>query len=284
MYRKTLNVAWKQEVTGDFDFRQWVKDAMDDVRAGRNPLRNHNRGGLGPGVCFSEETIGYLLKLLDPVKDASEIAKLKNDQKMLKSMGRAITPILIPLEAELRFDELVDEHARVAFDLDGSGLSREWEWITPKAGWLVYDPTGSGRISSALQMFGSVTFWIFWPNGYAALSSLDDNGDGVLSGPELRGLAIWNDKNGNGISDPGEVIPVEALGVREISCHSIVEENGVHWNPRGVRFADGSSRASYDWIVPSRVLVKATDIKPFFADAPDAFEPLKGPSSRPAPE
>jgi hypothetical protein len=258
MCRKALNVAWKQEVTGDFDFRQWVKDAMDDVHAGRNPLRNHAHGSLGPGISYSEETISSLLKLLDPVKDASEIAKLKNDQKTLQSMGRAITPILIPMEAGLRFDELVDERARVPFDLDGSGLNREWQWITPRAGWLVYDPAGSGKISSALQMFGSVTFWIFWPNGYAALSSLDDNGDGVLSGQELLGLAIWNDKNGNGISDPGEVIPLEALGICEISCHCILEENGVHWNPRGVTFVDGRARATYDWIVPSPALALQT--------------------------
>ena len=251
MYRKTLQVAWKQEVTGDFDFRQWLKDAMDDVRAGKNPLRNHNRGSLGPGVCFSSETIRYLLKLLDPVKDASEISRLLNDQKTLLSMGRAITPILVPLEEGLRFEQLVDENARVTFDLDGSGLKREWEWITPKAGWLVFDPEGSGKITSALQMFGNVTFWIFWPNGYEALSALDDNGDGVLSGDELRGLAIWNDRNGNGVSDPGEVIPVEDLGIREISCRSEVDEKGMHWSPRGVEFANGKWRASYDWIVPS---------------------------------
>jgi hypothetical protein len=51
---------------------------------------------------------------------------------------------------------LTNPNARVAFDLDGSGLPRKWGWITPKAAWLVYDPAGEGRITSGLQMFGNV--------------------------------------------------------------------------------------------------------------------------------
>ncbi|HSU53758.1 MAG TPA: tetratricopeptide repeat protein [Candidatus Dormibacteraeota bacterium] len=252
LYRKTLKVAWKQEVTGDFDFQQWARDAWGDVRSGQNPIRTHNRGFIGPGVCFSEETIGYLLKLLDPVKDAQEIARLKQDQKTLASLGRAISPILIPLEAG-SFNELVNENAAVEFDLDGSGLKRKWGWLTPKAGWLVYAPGTTGTIDSALQMFGNVTFWVFWSDGYTALSSLDDNDDGVLSGPELHGLAIWNDRNGNGISEPGEVTTVEDLGIGSILCRSEIDGRGMHWNPAGIVFTNGSSRATYDWLVPSNV-------------------------------
>jgi hypothetical protein len=106
-------------------------------------------------------------------------------------------------------------------------------------------------VDSALQMFGNVTFWIFWPNGYEALSVLDDNGDGVLSGPELRGLAIWNDRNCDGVSEPGEVVSVEELGIEVISCGSEVDANGMRWNPAGVIMRGGEIRASYDWIAPS---------------------------------
>jgi hypothetical protein len=249
MYRKTLKVAWKMEVTGDFDFKQWVSDAWGDVKAGRNPIRTHKRGFLGE-ISYSDEVIGYLLGLLDPVGDAEEISQLNKDKKTLSRMGRAISPILIPLEANTEFGDLVQENASVAFDLDGSGFQRKWGWITPKAGWLVFDPERTGRIESALQMFGNVTFWIFWPNGYVALSALDDNGDGVLSGAELRGLAIWNDRNCDGVSDPGEVTPVEQFGIEVISCRSQADANGMHWNPVGVVFTNGTSRASYDWIVP----------------------------------
>jgi hypothetical protein len=251
MYRKTLKVAWKVEVIGEFNFKEWALDVWNDVSSGRNPLHSRDRGGLGPGVCYSEEIISYLLRLLDPVKDATEIAQLKKDQKKLSTMGRAITPILLQLAPEAEFSELVDERASVAFDLDGSGIKRNWAWLTPKAGWLVFDPRGTGRVDSALQMFGNVTFWIFWPNGYEALSALDDNGDGVLSGPELKGLAVWIDRNSNGISDLGEVVPVEALGIQSISCSSKIAPDGMRWNPQGVTLTNGMFRASYDWIVPA---------------------------------
>lgn len=252
MYRRTLKVAWKLEVTGDFNLKEWLNEVWWDVKSGQNPIHSHTRG-LGPGVCYSQELIGYMLKLLDPIKDAAEIAQLKKDQTTLSTMSRAVTPIVVPLVPEAPFDQLVDEHSTVVFDLDGSGQKRNWAWLTPKAGWLVFDPQHTGRIDSGLQMFGNVTFWIFWPDGYEALSALDDNGDGVLSGSELRGLAVWNDRNCNGVSDPGEVIPVEALGIQSISCRNQIDVSGMHWNPQGVTFTNGLSWATYDWIVPNAI-------------------------------
>jgi hypothetical protein len=247
-YRKTLRIAWKLEVVGDFSFTEWVKDVWKDVRLQQNPLRPHYRGGVGPGVCYSEETIGYLLKLLDPVKDADEIAQLKKDQMTLISLPRAITPILIPLQSGCGLAELIDPSAQVTFDLDGSGLARKWGWITPKAAWLVSDIDGSGQVKSGLQMFGNVTFWIFWRDGYEALSALDDNGDGMLSGAELRGLALWSDHNGNGVSEPGEVCPLDAFGIVSLSCLGESHFSGILWNTAGVTFQNGESRPTYDWI------------------------------------
>jgi hypothetical protein len=249
-YRKTFKIAWKTEVIGEFDLKEWLQERWDDVRSGRNPLHRSQRNFLGPGVCYSEEIIGYLLKRLDPVKDADEIAQLMKNRKTLLSLGRAVTPIIVPLEREARLTELVDESAAVTFDLDGSRLPWQWGWITPKAAWLVYDSDGNGRITSGLQMFGSVTFWIFWRDGYEALCALDDDGDGVLRDAELRWLALWQDRNGDGVSDPGEVCSVQAFGIAAITCSADGNLCGTAWNPRGVTFDDGTSRPTYDWIAP----------------------------------
>lgn len=250
-YRKGLRTAWKHEVTGDFDFKEWVKDVWNDVRAGKNPVHSRRRDYIGPGVCFSAEIMGYLLKLLDPVKDAKEIAQIKQDQQILGSMGRAMTPIIVPLQANIALADLVNPSAKVAFDLDGSRRARKWSWITPNAAWLVYDSNGSGKITSALQMFGNVTFWIFWPDGYAALSSLDDDGDGALQGQELRCLALWQDRNENGISDPGEVLPLQAFAITAISCTGCTGPGKVKWNPHGITFATGEVRPTYDLVLPA---------------------------------
>ncbi len=116
------------------------------------------------------------------------------------------------------------------------------------AAWLVYDAVGCGQITSGLQLFGNVTFWIFWRDGYAALVALDDNSDGMLSGAELKVLALWCDANSNGLSEPGEVRPVSEFGITQIACSGEVFSEDTKWNSRGVTFSDGSTRPSYDWI------------------------------------
>jgi len=247
-YRHALKVAWRMEVTGDFSFKEWVSDVWSDVKAMRNPIHSQHHGFIMAGQCYCEEIISYQLKLLDPKKDAQEIADLNEKKKILGSQGRAITPILVPLKNDISFDQLVDPQAGVCFDLDGSGEQRKWGWITPKAAWLVYDSDGSGRITSALQMFGSVTFWIFWKDGYAALAALDDDFDGMLRGEELNHLALWHDANSNGISDPGEVTPVGGFGITSISCWGESHPLAARWNAAGIVLKDGTTRATYDWI------------------------------------
>jgi tetratricopeptide (TPR) repeat protein len=249
-YRKTLDIAWQKEVIGDFHFQEWLGQRWEDIKARRNPLKGSRRGYVGPGVCFSEETIGYLLKLLDPVKDQREIADLKDRQKELLTMGRAITPVVVPLTDRTDLAELVDSSARVEFDLDGSGLKKSWGWITPRAAWLVFDRDGRGEINSALQLLGSVSFWVFWRDGYDALAALDDDGNGVLEGPELTGLALWRDANGNGVSDPGEVRPVTQWGITGLSTTAEAGDRDFPWNPRGVRFNADHWRPTYDWVAP----------------------------------
>lgn len=249
-YRKALQLSWHREVEGDYTLKELLAYSWDQIRSKKNPLSRPKRGYIGPGACYSEEIISYLLKLLDPKKDAKEIAQLKSDLKELQSMGRAVTPILVPLEPDLVFDELIDTSARVPFDLDGSGFQRHWNWITPKAAWLVFDKRGDGQITSALQMFGNVTFWIFWRNGYDALSSLDDDPDRMLTGDELRHLALWQDRNGNGISESGEVKPLSEFGIIGIKCHGEQSSPDLLSNPEGVIFSDGTTRPTYDWNVP----------------------------------
>lgn len=251
-YRRALALAWKKEVTGEFSIMEWIQDKWNAVKSGNNPLGKTTPRRYIGDVCYSQEIIAYMLKLLDPVKDAKEIAELQDNQKTINSMGRMVTPVLVPLEEEAQLSELVDTGAAVTFDLDGSGLRRQWGWITPKAAWVVYDPQGDGQITSALQMFGNVTFWVFWRDGYAALRSLDDDDDGTLRDAELRGIALWQDANGNGVSDAGEVRPLSAWGITAISCAGEIDANGVVWCPTGVTFSNGKIRPTYDWIAPSQ--------------------------------
>lgn len=114
------------------------------------------------------------------------------------------------------------------FPLDPSKVGKWYEWkASAEAPLLVYDPMHNGMVNSAQQLFGDWTFGgkvtaalnttsaqlpilgEKWENGYQALAQLDRNKDGEISGVELEPLALWFDKNRDGVSQRGEVISVE---------------------------------------------------------------------------
>lgn len=76
--------------------------------------------------------------------------------------------------------------------------------------------------------------------------------DGTLRGDELRGIALWRDADSDGISDPGEVQPVAAHGIAALSCRHERHPSGMPYSPAGCVLEDGSTRPTYDWIVPAR--------------------------------
>ncbi|MFK8029823.1 MAG: hypothetical protein AB8G18_06255 [Gammaproteobacteria bacterium] len=161
--------------------------------------------------------------------------------------ARAITPIVFSLTPRANFSELIDNSLNVKFDLSGYGQGSSWPWVKPETAFLVYDQNGDGRIESARDMFGSYTFKIPFANGYQALSLLDNNSDGELAGTELEGISAWFDINSDGVSDPGEVIPIQGFGVLGISTEFSVETTSYLHNPSGLRLKGGQFLATWDW-------------------------------------
>jgi len=221
LYREVFQSAWKAE-----------KDAQP--------------GMIGDSVAV--ETARYMQKLLDPQKDAAELADIRGKTRHLYDIFRAMTPIVIPLEPDAAASALMSPRP-VEFDLAGIGPRHYAPWPTRSAGWLVYDDGGAGTITSGLQLFGSVSFWMFWNDGYEVLAALDDDHDGWLTGHELRGLAVWQDIDGNGVSDAGEVRPLSSWGIEALSCRHERDAAGRLYSPRGVVFRSGATRPTYDWIV-----------------------------------
>lgn len=245
-----LGLAWALEQAGRSaeavsEYRKVVTLAWPVEQKSKGLTGSYNK----PATAEAAER---LRALLDPARDAQELASLREKVRELERQPRAITPIAIPLGVDVSAP--LDRDARVIFDADGSGIPRRWTWIDKNAGWLVYDADGTGEITSALQWFGSVTFWLFWSNGYHALGALDDDGDGELRGEELRNLAIWHDRNQNGVSEKREVRSLAAHSIAALSC-TYQSGDGVDvaaYSPRGALFADGTTRPSYDVILRSR--------------------------------
>jgi hypothetical protein len=247
-----LGLAWTVEQSGDKkDAVKLYRAVIEQAWAKEKDLKQAPLGW----HSVTAEAAGYLTPLLDATKDREEIATLKERAAQASRIPRPVTPLAIPLRDGLKAHDLEDRAACVTFDLDGTGLPQKWTWITRDAGWLVYDHRGTGKVDSALQLFGNVTFWLFWENGYQALAALDEDGDGWLTGRELQGLAIWQDLNGNGVCDPGEVRSLAEWGIVGLSCRYQTDTSradGLVYSPAGVRLRDGRTRPSYDLILQRR--------------------------------
>ncbi|MDX1683135.1 MAG: hypothetical protein R3336_08445, partial [Phycisphaeraceae bacterium] len=114
-----------------------------------------------------------------------------------------------------------------------------------------WDPHQTGRVTSGRQLFGSATWWLLPEDGFSALALLDDDGDGWVAGDELVGLAGWRDRNANGISDPGEVKPIDSYGVNGLAVESHEHEGRHPVNRAGVRLFDGRTLPLWDWMARS---------------------------------
>ncbi len=172
----------------------------------------------------------------------------KNISKGLSSRMGLITPIVFSFEKLLSPTDLLERDFQVNFDLNGDGTSELWPWVKPSTGILVWNEDGKGEITSGRQMFGSVTWWLFFNDGYHALDCLDDNRDSVLSGNELKGISVWFDTNSNGKSESGEIKSLEELGIISISTKSTSTENGWPANKTGITLKTGQIIPTYDWI------------------------------------
>jgi len=253
-----IGLAWAREQSGDkpgavAEYRRVIEQAWTKEEAAKFAA---------PGQrFFTEEAARHLIPLLDARRDAEEIATLRSRAERLGRVPRAITPIAVPLSDSATLKTIVDLDATVPFDADGTGLRKAWTWISPDAAWLVFDPTSSGRIPSALQLFGDVTFWNVWRNGYEPMRALDDDGDGELRGSELRHLALWHDANRDGVSDRGEVRPLSGYGIVALTCRG-AKGDGIYAAAvaeRGVRFSDGRTRPTYDVILRRSISVSAPE-------------------------
>jgi hypothetical protein len=242
-----LGVAWTHDQSGRRtealgEYRAILKDSLAS-------FDQKERGLLGYDV--GAEAATYLVTMLDKKKDAIEVKQVQDEQAKLYtqlSRTRVISPLVIPNRAGLSLGEMIDTNSKVRFDLDGSGAPAYWGWLNPNSAFLVYRDRSNRAIESGFQLFGSVTFNAFWANGYDALSSLDDNGDGKISGDELRGIGLWTDANQDGISQAWEIVDAREFGITEISTAHETAPGVTLRNLTGVRFKNGTLLPSYDWM------------------------------------
>ncbi len=240
-----LSLYWtEQAITGYA--RAFELSQATDGKLTQRPLR-------GLTTLVSHEAATTYLKLVAargatdaerPVVDA-----MRDHLARLETIPTGkITPIVFALDGARPLDALLEPRRTASFDLRGDGIARTWPWLAPRTGLLVWDPRGTGRVRSGRDLFGSVSWWMFWSDGYAAMAALDDDRDGELAERELVGLAAWFDQDGDGRSGRGEVVPLGRLGVAALSVRATGRVGDSPCNPRGLRMADGRILPTYDWV------------------------------------
>lgn len=108
------------------------------------------------------------------------------------------------------------------FDFDADGYRTATGWIAPEDGLLVRDLNGNGVIDSGAELFGDQTVMrngSTAATGFQALADLDENSDGVVNVTDaaFASLRIWQDINQNGVTDAGEMMTLEQLGITSLS-------------------------------------------------------------------
>ncbi len=244
-----LGLGWMQENAAKVGELKSARPALETyrqvIRLRADEERKMEVYGLSPDDQLAREAALGIVRILKSGLEAKRMQALADE---LAKKPTPITPIVIPLNGERTLAELLDPTRRVGFNLAGDGVKRSWPWVRPATGILVWDPRDTGQITSGRQLFGSATWWMFFPDGYAALATLDTNHDGWLTGQECAGVRVWQDQNGNGRSDPGEVRHLAHYGIAALRAKASQQGPQGPWAEVGVRRADGTTTASYDWV------------------------------------
>jgi hypothetical protein len=115
--------------------------------------------------------------------------------------------------------------SRARFDIDGDGVADDTGWVGKRDGLLVLDEMGDGRITSASEL-SFLDEKDGARSGMQGLASLDTNKNGQIDAGDARfgELKIWVDRNGNGVTDTGELKGLAEHDVKSINLAALAKE------------------------------------------------------------
>jgi len=154
-----------------------------------------------------------------------EIAQFKGGTQV--SIG---APIVLDLDGN--GVELTDRGANHAsIDLDGDEVADKTGWIGSGDGFLVLDRNGDGKFTDASE-FSFVNDKPGAKSDLDGLSAFDSNGDGLLSNldRDFAKFMTWQDADGNGQADSGEMKTLTEAGIASIGLSGTATNQAWDWD------------------------------------------------------
>ncbi|MBI1274444.1 hypothetical protein GC177_00540 [bacterium] len=145
--------------------------------------------------------------------DIANSASVINAQSLFGLSRAQRDPLIIDFDGDGYAFTTSYTETSVYFDLDNDGFAEAVSWARSEDALLVRDLNENGDIDNANELFGSSTV-----AGFTALKAIDSNNDDVIDSNDdaWEDLRVWNDANGDGHVQDGELYTMDDLDYTSI--------------------------------------------------------------------
>jgi Ca2+-binding RTX toxin-like protein len=131
--------------------------------------------------------------------------------------------------------------SKARFDMDGDGTADRTGWIAKGDALLVLDRNGDGKVNDVAE----ISFTGDKPGAKTDLEGLaafDTNGDRRFDARDARfgDFQLWFDRNGDGVSNPGELKTLAEAGIASIALEAKAAEEGGESSGSNLIFGRGA--------------------------------------------
>ena len=191
----------------------------------------------------------------------SEPTHCYDERGVLVPCDEFLTPIVFDLKGNgVSFSDI--SKSKVRFDVNHDGALDRVGWIKGNDDLiLALDRNGNGKVDgpSEISFLGDLAGA---KSDMEGLLGLDSNRDGFLTAEDgsFDGFMLWNDRNGNGISEKNELVTLHEAGVTSIGLE-IFDRAGLDAGKTEsqvlgrstVTFANGAEITAYDVALDTRI-------------------------------
>ena len=177
----------------------------------------------GAIATYSISTVGGAITITDnaPNTNGNDGTDTITGIEQLQFSGGASVNIAAPIILDLdgngvRTVSAATSNAR--YDLDGDGLTDDTSWIGNTEGFLFLDRDSNGTVTNAGE-FSFIGDVAGAKSDLEGLKAFDSNNDGILSALDTRfgEFRVWQDRDGDGAAEEGEILSLTTAGVRSIN-------------------------------------------------------------------